>query len=145
MTDQYDPAQEIGFEGDEEAEPEFRHHILDAAAHHAGYGPHPGRPRKSHHHICEREDQLDREIPAAVDLARLREDREQMSEVQGQKPIMSEDNHQKNNQEKKPRESFEAFCKRLGIKHNARQGGVEISPYRGGNLLGKKPKKTSKS
>ena len=46
--------------------------------------------------------------------------------------------------EVKPRESFADFCARLGIKHNKRQGGVEISPYHGGNLLAKRPKKTSK-
>jgi hypothetical protein len=30
----------------------------------------------------------------------------------------------------KPRESLEEFCKRLGIKHNTKQGGVEFVPYR---------------
>ena|SRR5262249_17946648 len=43
----------------------------------------------------------------------------------------------------KPRESTEAFCKRLGIKlHRGEKGGVEFAPFHGGNLLHKRPKKT---
>src|SRR5215813_13076695 len=44
-------------------------------------------------------------------------------------------------QENKPGESFAEFCKRLGIKHNTKQGGVEISPYSGGNLCPRGRKK----
>ena len=42
----FDPAQEISFEGDEEPSEEFRFHMLDAFAHAAGHGPHPGKYRK---------------------------------------------------------------------------------------------------
>jgi len=41
----FDPAQEISFEGDEEPSEEFRFHMLDAFAHAAGHGPHPGKYR----------------------------------------------------------------------------------------------------
>jgi hypothetical protein len=53
---------------------------------------------------------------------------------------MSEDNQQ----EKKPRESLEEFSKRLGLKHIKEEGGVEISPYHGVNLLPKRPKQAKK-
>jgi hypothetical protein len=43
---------------------------------------------------------------------------------------MSEDN-QKNQEKKLPRESFDEFCKRLGIRIVNEPGGVEFSPYRG--------------
>ena len=48
-------------------------------------------------------------------------------------------------QEKVQRESTEEFCKRLGIRMNKRSGGVEFSPYPGGNLLHKRPKQSSKN
>ena len=41
----FDPSQEISFEGDEEPSQEFRFHMLDAFAHAAGHGPHPGKYR----------------------------------------------------------------------------------------------------
>jgi hypothetical protein len=45
---------------------------------------------------------------------------------------MSEDNHQEKNQEKElPRESFDEFCRRLGIRIVNEPGGVEFSPCRG--------------
>jgi hypothetical protein len=47
------------------------------------------------------------------------------------------------NEEKKPQETLEEFCKRLGIHYNTRQGGVEFSPYHGGNHSIKKPAKRS--
>jgi hypothetical protein len=54
---------------------------------------------------------------------------------------MSEDDHQ----EKKPQESIEAFCRRLGIKlHRGEKGGEQFLGYSGGNLLHKRPKKASK-
>jgi hypothetical protein len=58
---------------------------------------------------------------------------------------MSEDKHQEKNQEKNlPRESFEEFCKRVGIKYiKEGKGGIQLGAYPGGNLLPKKPKKTS--
>jgi hypothetical protein len=39
----------------------------------------------------------------------------------------------------KPRESSDEFCKRLGIRTVNEKGGVEFSPYHGGNLSAKKP------
>ena len=57
---------------------------------------------------------------------------------------MSEDKHQEKNKDKKPQESIEEFCKRLGIKYNTSRGGEQLGAYPGGNLLHKKPKKTSK-
>jgi len=42
----FDPAQEISFEGDEGPSQDFRSHMLDAFAHAAGHGAHPGRYRK---------------------------------------------------------------------------------------------------
>jgi len=58
---------------------------------------------------------------------------------------MSDDDHQERNQEKKPRESIEEFCARLGVKlHRSEKGGVEFAPFHGGNLLHKRPKRTSK-
>jgi hypothetical protein len=85
MTEDYDPTQEIRFQDDEEMEPEVRHHILDAAAHHAGHGPHPGH-KKRHHQIRENEDQQDREEPTEGTLQRLREEEypEMMGMEQGQ-------------------------------------------------------------
>jgi hypothetical protein len=140
---QYDAAQEINFEGDEEPEAEFRFHLLDAAAHHAGYGPHPGR-KKLHHHIREHEDQLDRPVPTEVDLRRLRD------EMEYPEADRNQENLQERNEETrtkkagtKPGESFEAWCARLGIRMNKRVGGVEFAPYHGGNLLPRKPKRSS--
>jgi hypothetical protein len=43
---------------------------------------------------------------------------------------MSEDNHQKKNEEL-PRESIDEFCKRLGIRIVNEKGGMEFVPYRG--------------
>jgi hypothetical protein len=76
MSDEHDPTSEIGFEGDEEMPKEFREHLFDAVAHHAGHGKHPGKYKGSPHHIREDEDQLDRPAPTPVDLARLREEME---------------------------------------------------------------------
>jgi hypothetical protein len=42
---------------------------------------------------------------------------------------MSED--EKNQEKKLPRESFEEFCKRLGIRIVNEKGGMEFVPYRG--------------
>jgi hypothetical protein len=101
MLRDYDPVNEISFDSGEDDEPQ--HHILDAAAHAAGHGPHPDkyrRPRKPR-----------RKAPAAAKKHHT-----------------------------KPQENIEAFCTRLGIRHNKRQGGVEFAPYHGGNLLPKKPK-----
>ena len=57
---------------------------------------------------------------------------------------MSNDNQQEKAQET-PQESFEAFCNRVGIKlHRGEKGGVEFSPFYGGNLLHKKPKQEKK-
>lgn len=89
MAEEYDPAQEIGFEGDEEAPAAHRHHIFDAAAHQAGHAPHPGKPKQPRHTIREHPDQLDRPVPTESDLARLREEMEygeQLGAQQGQKP-----------------------------------------------------------
>jgi hypothetical protein len=97
----FDPAQEISFEGDEEPSQEFRFHMLDAFAHAAGHGPDPGKYRPKPEDT--------KKGPAGT----------------------------------KPQESFIEFCKRLGIKHNSKQGGVEFSPYHGGNLLPKKPKRSA--
>jgi hypothetical protein len=59
---------------------------------------------------------------------------------------MSEDNHPKNNPEKNQQESIEEFCKRVGLKYiKGEKGGMEFSPCHGGNLLHKRPKKTSKA
>jgi hypothetical protein len=44
--DNYDPSWEISFDGDEEPSQEFSSHMLDAFAHAAGHGPHPGKYRK---------------------------------------------------------------------------------------------------
>lgn len=44
---------------------------------------------------------------------------------------MSEDNHQEKNEKKQQRESFEAWCRRLGIKLIREKGGMEFSPYHG--------------
>jgi hypothetical protein len=41
----FEPSDEISFEGDEEPSQEFRFHMLDAFAHAAGHGPHPGKYR----------------------------------------------------------------------------------------------------
>jgi len=60
-----------------------------------------------------------------------------------QKPKDPEASSKEGPADTKPKESLEAFCKRLGIKYNTKAGGVEISPYTGGNLLHRKPKKTS--
>jgi hypothetical protein len=54
--------------------------------------------------------------------------------------INNEDNQQKNQEKKLPRESFEEFCKRLGIKLvRVEKGGQEFAPFHGGNLSHKKP------
>jgi hypothetical protein len=73
-NEEHDPASEIGFEGDEEMPQEFRAHLFDAVAHHAGHGKHPGKYKGPPHAIREDEDQLDRPVPSDVDLARLREE-----------------------------------------------------------------------
>jgi hypothetical protein len=103
----FDPPQEISFEGDEEPSPEFRSHMLDAFAHAAGHGPDPGRYRP--------------------------------------KPEKPEDTKE-GPADTKPQESFEAFCKRLGIKHNTKQGGIEFCP---GTFLAKQlesqPKRPKRS
>jgi hypothetical protein len=52
-------------------------------------------------------------------------------------------NHDKH-QEKKPQESTEEFCKRLGFRMNKRSGGQQFGAYPGGNLLPKKPKQSPK-
>jgi hypothetical protein len=42
-------------------------------------------------------------------------------------------------------ESIDEWCKRLGIKrHRGEKGGQEFSPYHGGNLAHKKPKRHGK-
>ena len=90
--DHYDPSQEISFDGDEERSQEFRSHMLDAFAHAAGHGPHPGKLHKSRK-------VRSRKVTAAIDQKKA-----------------------------KPQESFEEFCRRLGIRMNNRKGGVEFCP-----------------
>ena len=58
---------------------------------------------------------------------------------------MSEDNHQEKSPATKRRETLEEFSKRVGLKYiKGEKGGQEFSPFHGGNLLDKKPKKTCK-
>jgi hypothetical protein len=53
---------------------------------------------------------------------------------------MSEDKHQEKNQEEKlPHESYDEFCRRLGIKRIKQKGGQEFVPYRGPRKLAKEP------
>jgi hypothetical protein len=86
--------------------------MLDAFAHAAGHGPHPGRYRPKPEDT--------KEGPADT------------------KP-------REKNQEKKPQETLEEFCKRVGIKLvRGERGGVEFCPYHDGNLLRKRPKQRSK-
>lgn len=93
MSEEYDPEQEIGFAGDEDMPQDFGHHLLDAAAHHVGHGPHPGKYRGPSHEIRENEHQLDRPVPTEGDLARLAEEegapeelREQLAKSEGGQP-----------------------------------------------------------
>jgi hypothetical protein len=83
----------ISFDVDEEMPEEERSHMLDAFAHAAGHGPHPGKYRP--------------------------------------KP-------KKGPADTKPRESFEDFCRRLGIKLVREKGGVQFVP---GTFLVKQLKK----
>ena len=61
-----------------------------------------------------------------------------------QKSDMSEDHQQQPNQEKKPRETTAAFCDRLGIKRNRRQGGMEFAPWTGPPNAPKEPRESIK-
>jgi len=58
---------------------------------------------------------------------------------------MNEEDQQEKNNDKKPRETTEQFCKRLGIKLVREKGGVEFCPFTGGNLLHKRPKPIPKA
>jgi hypothetical protein len=73
----YDPAQMIGFEGEQEdfedAPDEAKDHMLAAFAHAAGLGPHPG---KKSHMITFREgdDHQDHSVPTDSDRQRAVEE-----------------------------------------------------------------------
>jgi hypothetical protein len=43
------------------------------------------------------------------------------------------------NEAKKPRETSDEFCKRLGIRTVNEKGGVEFSPYHCGHHFAEKP------
>lgn len=77
MPDNYDPAQEINFEGDQddwdEAPEEMKDHMLAAFAHKAGHGRHPGHGPHEHH-IREGDEQLERQAPTESHLRSLIEE-----------------------------------------------------------------------